>query len=646
MCGIAGAVGYIQPGIVAGVRRISAAQTHRGPDDSGEWQSERRDVFNGAAFAFRRLAILDLSPQGHQPMLDPETGNVLVFNGEIYNFREVRAELQRLGHHFASTGDSEVLLVAYRQWGRECLPRLRGMFAFGLWDAAKGTVLLARDRLGIKPLYVAVLERAVEVGPTLLFASELTALLSSDLVARRLSPQGVHSYLWNGFVVGPGTIVEGVQQLPPGCYAEVDPACVEYRAIRWWEIPAEGPEPDGVDRFRAAIESSMRQHLVSDVPLGVFLSGGVDSSAMAALAVRSLGSADAVNTFNISFDEPEFDESRYAAEVARVYGSRHRDIRLTQSDFTGLLDDALDSLDQPTIDGINTYFVSRAVREAGMTVAIAGTGGDELLGGYQSFVDLPRLLRWIPNSSALRSLVLGPVTRMLLKASFAARAMPPQIRWGKLADIVDAGPSLLALYQVSYALFTRDFHHQLLGGDGLTGEWGLPDDHWRRLKSVIRGQSPLHAISQLELANFIGERLLRDTDAASMATSLEARVPLLDHEVVEAACRVPTGPRFHPVGRKMLLREVALGEAPPSLFDRPKSGFVLPIERWARETLSPRIDDLIADQSLCRGVGVQPIAAACLWNAYQERCPGLYWSRVWSIFILLHWCRRHQVLLE
>lgn len=646
MCGIAGAIGQIEPTIVAGVRRMSAAQVHRGPDDAGEWQSQYSDTFTGAVFAFRRLAIMDLSPQGHQPMLDPETGNALIFNGEIYNFRDLRAELQRRGHRFTSTGDSEVLLVAYRHWGRECIQRLRGMFAFALWDAASRTVLLARDRLGIKPLYFSVRRRREEIGPTLLFASELRALLASGLVPRRLSPTGIRSYLWNGFVIGPGTIVEGVEQLPPGCYAEVDPAQADCRAVRWWEIPPEGGDTDGVERFRAAIESSMRQHLVSDVPLGVFLSGGVDSSAMAALAVRGLGSAEAVNTFNISFDEPEFDESRYAAEVARIYGTRHCDIRLSQHEFTSSLDDALASLDQPTLDGINTYFVSHAVRQAGVTVAIAGTGGDELLGGYRSFVDLPRLLQWLPGSPALRSRAIGPMVRLLLRARFAGRAMPPQVRWGKLEDIVAAGPHALAAYQVSYALFTRDFYDQLVACNDSDLAWGLPRKHWDRLTAMIARQGPLHAISQMELANFIGERLLRDTDAASMAVSLEARVPLLDHEVVEAACRVPGEARFQPIGRKMLLRQVALSDAPPALFDRPKSGFVLPIERWARESLSSRIDSLFGNEALCESVGLHSGAAKRLWSAYKDGCAGLYWSRVWSIFVLLHWAVRNNISLR
>jgi asparagine synthase (glutamine-hydrolysing) len=642
MCGIAGAVGRLDAEIHDAVDRAGLRMAHRGPDADGSWSSS--EAGPGASFTHRRLAIIDLSPAGVQPMIDPETGNVICFNGEIYNFAALRKELEAAGVRFRSEGDTEVLLRGYAHWGRAVVERLRGMFAFALWDAAERRVLLARDRLGIKPLYLASIERPGG-RRVLLFASEVRALLASGLVSRRLSQAGLSSYLWNGFVVGPHSIVHGVRQLAAGSSAWVDAEGNLGAEEPFWELPVESEDPEAEARLAEALHEAVALRLVSDVPVGVFLSGGIDSSAVASLAVRA--SSNPVHTFNIAFDEGEFDESPHARAVAAALGTDHHELRLSQSLFHEQLESALCGLDQPTFDGINTYFVSRAVREAGITVALSGAGGDELFGGYRSFRDLPRAARWSAH--------LSPVPAPLLRVAGATAGrllsggggpMPPQTRYGKLGDALAARGDLVSLYQISYGLFSESFLDQLWNGeDPAPTERGLPPQVADALRLHVGNADSLAAISALELHCFVGERLLRDTDTASMAVALEARVPLLDHEVVEAAAALPRGIRYADLGSKQPLRDIALSNLDPALFDRPKSGFVLPLEVWTREALKGEMDSAFRDSARCEAAGLAPAAVSKLWQAWQQRSPGLYWSRLWSLYTLLHWTRNEGVHL-
>ena len=647
MCGIAGAIGGIDTELTRAVQLASEQQRHRGPDDDGSWESGRSGQA-GAMFGFRRLAIIDLSPDGHQPMIDAATGNAIVFNGEIYNYQELRRELEGLGNEFVSRSDTEVILKAYASWGADAIGRLRGMFALAIWDSRDRTVLLARDRVGIKPLYLATVPRP-NGSSALLFASELRSLLATDLIERRLHPTALDSYLWNGFVVGPETIIAGVQLLPSGTLARIDPNSPRCEPRHYWQLPAEvvggSGVMDGVERLRHELSTAMRQHLVSDVPLGVFLSGGIDSSAVAAMAAeQAAGGPPSVKTFNISFDEAEFDESKYASAVAEALGTDHMDVRLTQRHFLDHLDDALAAIDQPTFDGINTYFVSRAVREAGITVALAGTGGDELFGGYNSFVDVPksaraaRICRFLPAGLS-RSMAHG-VARWKL-GRFGE--LPPQTRWGKLGDVLCSGGGLLDAYQVSYAMFTEEVHEALQGHRHASSTRGIATKRSAELAALIADCSPKHAVSTLEIANFLGERLLRDTDWSGMAVSLEVRVPLIDHGVIEAAAAVESGRRFEPLGKKRLLRDLALSKVDPAIFDRPKSGFVLPIEAWCRQRLKDEVAEVLADRNLCEAAGLDHATVGKLWRSFSAGAPGMYWSRIWVVFVLLRWCREHRV---
>ncbi|MGK0302530.1 MAG: asparagine synthase (glutamine-hydrolyzing), partial [Planctomycetota bacterium] len=532
----------------------------------------------------------------------------------------------------------------YAYWGEDAIGRLRGMFALAIWDRRDRTVLLARDRIGIKPLFLSTVKRPGGAS-ALLFASELRSLMASGLIERRLHQPALDSYLWNGFVVGPDAIVAGVQMLPPGTLARIDPRVPRCEPRSYWQLPVESAGRDGVERLRHELGTAMRQHMVSDVPLGVFLSGGIDSSAVAAMAAeQASGGPGSVRTFNISFDEVEFDESKYARAVAGALGTDHMDVRLTQGHFLENLDDALSAIDQPTFDGINTYFVSRAVREAGITVALAGTGGDELFGGYKSFVDVPKSAR----AARLSRMLPGGVSRAA--ANGIARwklgrfgELPPQTRWGKLGDVLCSGGGILDAYQIFYGMFTEDVHAALQGGRHAAMKRGLSTARSAELAALVAGSSPRHAVSTLEIANFLGERLLRDTDWSGMAVSLEVRVPLLDHGVIEAVAAVESGRRYEPLGKKHLLRELALSKIDAAIFDRPKSGFVLPIEAWCRQGLRDEVAEVLTDKDLCTAAGLDHATVGKLWRSFSAGAPGMYWSRIWVVFVLLRWCREHRV---
>src|SRR5216684_4193208 len=645
MCGIAGIIGRIGDRNRAALQRMSAAMVHRGPDGQGTWESPPDSRGVGALLAHRRLAILDLSPAGAQPMVDPVSGHVIVFNGEIYNFRELRDRLVASGQTFQSTGDTAVMLRALGTQGPDAIASLRGMFALASWDPQRRQLLLARDPLGIKPLYVA---RCPDPSGewSLAFASEVRALLASGLLPNpRLRPEAAASMVWNGFIVGPQTAVEGVESLWPGQLRVYGGSGKEEMARDFWTVPP--PATDSIDEHRlsAVLEECLRVHLISDVPLGIFLSGGVDSSAVANLAQKA--NRGPIHTFTLAFEEPEYNEGPIERRIAEGIGTRHREVVLTERQVVSQLDKALDSLDQPTFDGLNSYYMSHAVREAGFTVALVGTGGDELFGGYTSFRDLPQLQRWSRRLRwAPRGAVQAGASLMASALQPANGAFPQQTRWAKLPDMLRRGDDLIGLYQLAYALFLPDFQRALLAAD-VNGAMvdGLPIAFRARLEQETRARSPLSAISVLEQRLFLGERLLRDNDAASMAASLEQRVPLVDQVLFHAIDRLPDALRYDPIGRKATLRRIGLQGLDPALFDRPKSGFVLPFDRWIRRGLRKAMDETFRDPLAIKPVGLQPEAVGRLWRSFVDGAPGIYWSRVWALYVLIRWCHRNRVYL-
>jgi len=643
MCGIAGIVGKLDASNHAALARMSDAMAHRGPDAQGKWQSEVDARGWGAMFAHRRLAILDLSPAGAQPMVDQVTGHTIVFNGEVYNYQELRERLALEGQTFESSGDTAVMLRALGLYGSKAVAWFRGMFAFASWDRARRVLLLVRDPLGIKPLYVAR-NQDRDGDWAVLFASEIRALLASGLLgAARIDPRAVSSVVWNGFVVGPETMVSGVELLPPGWILELNGDGAEVSSREHWAATS-APPPDRILTERELehiLEEDVRLHLLSDVPLGVFLSGGIDSSAVANLAQRS--SRAPIHTFTLAFEGSELNEGPIARRVAAAIGTEHREVVLTESHVVEQLETALDSLDQPTFDGLNSYYMSRAIRAAGFTVALVGTGGDELFGGYSSFRDLPVLQRWARRSGWF------PRTALAWLASFALASrrrgqVDPQTRWAKLPDMIRRGDDLTALYQLAHALFLPEFNTELLAGD-VAGALvdGLTEKMRERLARETRSRSALSAVSIMELRMFLGERLLRDNDSVSMAASIEQRLPLVDRVLFESVDLLPETTRYSPVGRKAVLRRLGLQGLPPELFERPKRGFELPFDGWIRRGLKKAMDEALLDPGAVRAVGLRPEAVERLWRAFLDGAPGLYWSRVWAIYVLVRWCHRHRV---
>lgn len=644
MCGIAGIIGRLDETNRSALKRMNDAMVHRGPDASGIWASEPDERGWGALLAHRRLSILDLSPAGAQPMVDPVTGHVVVFNGEIYNFAELRQRLVGEGQQFQSTGDTAIMLRALGLHGATAVSWLRGMFAFACWNPKRRRLLMARDPLGIKPLYVAR-PKDPNAQWSMAFASELRALLASGLLGTpKLDRQAVASCVWNGFVVGPNSAVEGVSLMWPGSLLEIDGHGQVVREESYWRIPEHAPDPT-MDEAQLAdiLDEDLRLHLASDVPLAVFLSGGVDSSVMANLAQRA--SRTPIHTFTLAFEEQELNEGPIARRIAAAIGTQHHEVVLTEGHFVDNLEKALDSLDQPTFDGLNSYYMSEAIRGAGFTVALSGTGGDELFGGYTSFRDLPVLQQWSRRTSWLPSeLKAAAATLATWPLRRSGGAVPPQTRWAKLPDMVRSGDDLLSLYQLAYALFLPGFQRELLSDDfaGVLAD-GLPAPMRQRIVAETRSRTPLSAISVMEQRLFLGERLLRDNDAASMAASLEQRVPLVDQVLFASVDRLPEDVRYAPLRRKAMLRRIGLRGLDPALFERPKSGFVLPFDRWIRRGLKDAMDETLRDPQAIAPTGLNAGAVEQLWTAFLNGAPGVYWSRVWAIYVFVRWCHRNQV---
>lgn len=645
MCGIAGIIGAGDGRHRAALQRMTDAMRQRGPDAQGQWESPVTSDGLKVLFGHRRLAILDLSPLGIQPMVLPETGDCIVLNGEIYNFGALRDQIKDSPTALQSTGDTAVLLRLLAQRGEKALQDLRGMFAFAFRDQRSGHVLLARDPLGIKPLYFA--SNPSTTGDwSLVFASEVRAILASGLLAKhRLDARAVASVLWNGFTVAPVTSVEGIESLLPGEAAWFDTSGRLIRRFSYWHPPKPGQGPVATEmELEAALLDSVRSHLISDVPVGVFLSGGVDSSAVVNLAARS--GAATVNTFTLAFNEAERNEGDIARQVATAIGTRHTEILLTEQDFLARLEPALNSLDQPSFDGLNSFFMSQAVRDAGFTVALVGSGGDELFGGYSSFRDLPRmqqLNRLIASAPVTARNWLSHGVRRILQSS--RQAYEPQTRWAKLPDMIAAGPSACDLYQLAYALFLPANQRALLAAgvsdSGLVS--GLPPERYRLLAQEAADRSDLSAIAVLEQRLFLGERLLRDTDATSMAASIETRLPLVDTTLLSVVLRLPDDIRFHPVRLKALLRRTGLKGLDPQLFNRPKLGFELPFDRWLRQALGREIEATLLDAEAVCGAGLDAAEVRRLWLAFKAGAKGLYWTRLWAIYSLIRWTQVNRV---
>ncbi len=624
MCGIFGFVGSrLRAGSIDLGVAIKSLH-HRGPDDSGtHFGVAKSNPDVACAFAHTRLSIIDLSAAGHQPMTTADARFTIVYNGEVYNFRELRRELEANGARFHSDSDTEVVLAAYAAWGKRCVERFRGIFAFAVWDARESKLFFARDRFGVKPFYFA------EKPDSFAFSSEVRALLDTGVAERRLSREGMARYLLFGSVYDPWTLVEDVRALLPAHRGEVKDGRVSIE--RYWDLPVETVAmtfDEAVERVRPILRDAVASELVSDVPLGIFLSGGVDSAAIAALATES--ATRPVHTFTVTFDEKGYDEGRHAAEVAARFGCDHHQVHLPAAKALDDIESILAAADQPSADGVNTYFVSKAAREDGLVVALSGLGGDELFGGYSSFRSFSTLMR------------MGRMARVLPKS--AARLFGGvqafnggSIRTKKMGEVLAARGCAGTTYAVARAMFTPQQAAFL--APAVAEEI---NEAWASCAADAGGSDAVAAYSRFELTGYLRNTLLRDSDAMSMANSIELRVPLLDHVLAEAVLGIPASAKLSPAMNKPILA-TAIERFPIDVAARPKAGFTLPLDAWFRGAARERLHAILVTDSQ---VPLSRESVETMWAAYLNQNASVSFSRVWTIAALNAWCGNNGVRSE
>jgi asparagine synthase (glutamine-hydrolysing) len=629
------------------VRAMAAAMRHRGPDEEGFLIGDARAP--GLALGMRRLSIIDLAG-GQQPVWNETRDVSVIYNGELYNYRELRERLTLLGHRFRTQSDTEILVHAWEEWGEDCLTELRGMFAFALLDlrgrfATAPLLFLARDPLGIKPLYY------TQTAEGFAFASEVRALLASGVVPKQISQDALTSYLLFGSASEPVSLVEGVFSVPPGhrMLLYVPERRRVPRARPWWD-PQTSPaardqrKPQDVasaaKKLRPLLEDAVRAHLIADVPVGLFLSGGLDSGALAALAARAQAG---IRSFTLSFPGTSYDEAPLARQVAERCGTQHTNIPLDGEAMLRRIDEAVAALDQPTMDGINTYFVSWAAGEVGLKVALSGLGGDELFAGYASFANtallkrLTRLAWFVPRplrraTSPLVASIIG--TRLSRDA--AGKAVAAWTDPDTLPHPYFYTRALFPLGQLERLVEPR-FRPSTVGADGVTLE-----PTWLGWLDRTAGEAgklePVAATAWLEMRCYMASTLLRDTDSVSMARSLEVRVPLLDTPLVEFVRSLPDAARRRARKQKALLVEALAGLLPEEILGQRKKTFTLPWEEWLRGPLRPRLESSFADIAPSLAPHLRAEGVRSVWTAFLGGQTS--WSRPWALYVLNEWCKR------
>src|SRR5580765_7324862 len=625
MCGIFGIAArkcQIPDGLL---ERGTESLAHRGPDDSGT--IVLRDATSEIGLGNRRLAILDLSALGHQPMQDADTGNWIAYNGEIYNFRDIRDELVRAGTRFVSHSDTEVVLKAYARWGPECFTRFRGMFALAIWDASRHQLIAARDPMGIKPLYYS------EAGSFFLFASEVRSLLGTGLLPRRVGAAGLTNYLTFGSSYDPLSLIENVKALPAGHFLIWKDGALQLS--QYWDlvddpstlrkkIPASDNQIRATSGIQSMLEEAVRMQLVSDVPVGVFLSGGIDSSALVSILSRG---GVTPSTFSIVFREAEFSEAQHSRAVAAKFNTNHHEIEVSERDVLAAIPDALSAMDLPTMDGVNTFFVSRETRKAGVKVALSGLGGDEVFAGYSSFRTVPRLERIAKIWNQLPKSVRTPVASLFVSLS------PQTDQNRKLASLVRDNGRVLHPYFLSRMLFMPGQRDLLLQDHDGTATRMAEASQCDRLRSA-QALDSVNRVSYLESRCYMLNTLLRDADFMSMSQGLEVRVPLIDHRLAKAVLGLPGGWKLSSTPKRLLVEALA-GSLPDDIVHRPKRGFTLPFERWMRQELRSEIESVLEERRICEGPLRQLLHANQVRQVWKDFLEGkTSWSRPWSLFVL------------
>ena len=633
MCGVFGMVGNSNRDIA---RRVCGAMHHRGPDDNGIWFDDKSIP---VTLVNTRLAILDLSDAGHMPMQNNNGDLVVTYNGEIYNFPEIRDMLESLGYSFVSQSDTEVLLTAYEHWGEGCIDHFRGMFAFVIWDIKKQKLFAARDRLGIKPLYWSM------VGDCLLIGSEIKTLLSTGLIDSLLDQEALHHYLTFYAVPPPLTMIQDIKALLPGHALTWESGSLSIK--QYWDLPVVTSiykDTDSYDvlemqrELRNLLEESIKLRMVADVPVGAFLSGGLDSSAVVALMATLSGNQ--LKTFSIGYDidGTKVDERYFADLVAKKYDTEHHEIVVTGQDVASQLSNFVSAMDQPSGDGLNTFLVSQATSQH-VKVALSGLGGDELFAGYNQY----RYLMYADNISALWGYVpkqVKGIARHLFNLSSSIFDREA------LADIPNWLEShFLERYLRTRTLFNEDIKTQLYSSNQLWRENEIASSI-DFLKPYINDneQDSIVKVTRLELKSYLSHMLLRDTDVTSMSHSLEVRVPLIDHKLVEFALNIPPSEKldksfsgnFSGRGKK-ILSDVLSDLLPDEILMRKKQGFFMPVNEWLRNDLNPILSEALSDDSVSRRGLFDPVQVRKLRNEF-DLGQGSY-MRIWALLMLELWQR-------
>ncbi len=607
MCGIYGAFSTdpARPVDAGLLERMALSLAHRGPDGGGM----RRD--GPVGIGMRRLSIIDLAG-GDQPMANEDGTIWVVFNGEIYNYRELTADLRARGHRFATASDTEVVLHLYEEHGERCVESLRGMFAFAIWDEARQSLLLARDRFGIKPLYYAATAHG------LLFASELKGLLQSPWLSRRLDREGLLDYLRHGYIPDPRSILDGVAKLPPGHTLYARAGKPEAPRPYWRATPffhdgrIELTEEAASARLWEGLEDAVRSHMVSDVPVGAFLSGGLDSSTVVAIMARL--SEAPIKTFSVGFREDQYNELPYARQIAEAFGTEHHELLVEPSDLKQI-DEVLAGFDEPFADSsaIPTFLVSRLAREH-VKVVLSGDGGDELFAGYQRYqVDYRRR-----RLGLIGDMHLGGPLRVL------SGLLP--VGAGK-NTLYNLSLPRMRRYLDSLAVFPHGALSDLLGSEEPAGALGL--EAW-----VEGDLDPLSRLQDLDLKSYLPGDILTKVDRMTMANSLEARVPLLDHRLAEFACALPPDLRMRGGTTKYLLKRALRGRLPDALLTRRKQGFGVPLESWFSGSIRGFFREQLEDGRRLAEVGIPRAGVRTLQERFEQTGRRDYCDRLWSLVVL------------
>ncbi len=617
MCGITGILHFNKlPDAPQRVVRMTNAIAHRGPDAEGFYDEP------AIALGHRRLSIIDLSGAANQPFIDPTGNYVMVFNGEIYNYLELKQQLS--DYPFTTSSDTEVLMAAFCKWGIDCVKLLEGMFAFAIWDKRNETLWLARDRMGVKPLYFFRNDDAFA------FSSENRSLLASSLINPSIDQQSMFEFLSLQSTGYPNAIINNIHQLQAGCCMKLTVNASD--TIKYWsltdnKINIEGDGATIRKNLFDKMNEAVAKRMMSDVPMGAFLSGGIDSSAVVAL--MSLNSREKINTFNLAFTEKEYDESGYAETIAKRFGTNHVKHLLRPEDFLDKVIAGLDAMDSPSADGINTFVLSGAIRSAGLKVALTGIGGDELFAGYPGFMRYYKL-----NNASMGYQLSYPLRKM---ASLILQYSPSNKnkRLAEMLAITDTGIS--NIYPIIRKIFSPDLIRQLINTN--VQQIGLE----KMLKDELRAIEKFDLFSQYSIAEYMGytqHTLLKDADQMSMAVGLEIREPFFDHQLVEYVLSIPDNIKF-PHFPKQLMVEALEPLLPDEIVHRKKQGFVLPWEKWMRNELQSFCASQI--KGLSQRDFIKGEALLKYWNRFLQHDPAVRWMELWQFVVLSYWLKKNGI---